>query len=687
MRTPQPFPLKIAERTLRRQRTDVEARGEVRTLHRGTSAVFYVAGVESPNEEARERLFLLYAQHLERLSQTLEQDHNPARAFEHILAQLNQDLARIGPTLDIRKERAHLFFGLCAKNQLFLSGFGSLLALYLHKTAERRFSVYELHQQLDQGNGTWEKTCNSILDGELHPGDVCYLATPLPEILLPSAGLQDILTTLPAKGALERIEGFVPPAMAFSGLVFQVEEHHRPHLSPLNTLGSLDVLQKTQERTADILGERSPHQSLRHEQSWLGRTDTKALVLRAGQGARLVGGHIGGTFLRVFQTAFSLLHHPKLHAALKKYHKRISSSPILVIIPILFLFLGIGGWHVTQERAVYQHQKEQEIALLNQGREALIQAESNLIYNNKRGATETLLKAKELLQNTTTPLQENSEAFAKTLQDIEKLLEKSEGIIRVTEKRNVPLPDSQEAMSGALLPTPYVVTKSGETFRFDALSGSWMQEETLLSQKPLIITEESPTTFLTLTSGKELLRYDTVTHTEATLVSGVKNQSAVSILKTYNSVLYLLNPNDQQIIKLRQQGSGYEAGTPWIHARSSDISKASSMAIDGSIYLGTPDGIRVFFGGKEQLWSSATLTQPLSTITDLFTTPDQDDLYVLDSEHHRVLVFAKSTGALVAHYLYNENLTGLRVFFSEETKSVTLLTTKGYLEFTAEHTL
>ncbi len=702
MRTPSFLPLKLADLTVRRTRADVEARSILRSLHQDRGAVFCIAGIESPHEEVRERIFLMCAQHIEHLAQTIRDDHNPARAFEHMLAKVNDDFARLGPELELRKDKCHVIFAVCAKNQLFLSGFGNLLALFLHKTADRRFSIYELHTQLGEENASWEKPCSVVLDGELHEGDVFYVATHVPATMLSPATLQDILVTLPAKGALERIEGFIPPAMPFAGVAIQVSSPEHAGNIRINPLGSLDVLQKNQERTADVLGERPPQrkETGTARTAWMGRTDVRAVLAHTGE--IIWNGIKGGatqlmrgvamlfTFIkeRVLKYRGRRATRTKESTAFTRKLSRATASPLIIVLVVAALVLaGGGGWFLYRQSSNERAQNTTFSTNITKIEEYLAQAEGSLIYNNTAGATQALQSAQTLLAETHPATEEQQNTFATTTEKVTTLLEKSQGITRVSPTVLASLPEGKQAVTGVTTNSAYLFSAGLEVFRFNGLNAAWEAQPVTLGvvAAPKLSTQETATSTLLVDSTNRLARYQQATQTLNPLASGVDGLKSVEDMQVYNNALYILVAADQQIVKMRPQGDGYEAGTAWINARSSDLTDAKALTVDGSVYILTSNNVRVFFSGKEQTWTLGTLNTPLNNPVDIFTTPESKELSILDPQNKRIIIVDKTTGTIVAQYVNDAFAQGITLSVDETANTMSVLTPTSLLQFTPNH--
>jgi hypothetical protein len=103
-------------------------------------------------------------------------------------------------------------------------------------------------------------------------------------------------------------------------------------------------------------------------------------------------------------------------------------------------------------------------------------------------------------------------------------------------------------------------------------------------------------------------------------------------------------------------GSSYPAAATGYLAAPQDLSKVTSMYIDGEVYLADADVVERFVGGSTGGWALASpgddVLRPNRNYT-LIDSPDprrQGTLYVYDAANGRVLAFDKLTGAYQAQY-------------------------------------
>ncbi len=114
----------------------------------------------------------------------------------------------------------------------------------------------------------------------------------------------------------------------------------------------------------------------------------------------------------------------------------------------------------------------------------------------------------------------------------------------------------------------------------------------------------------------------------------------------YGGKLYSLS-SPFAIYKHSKTQLGYDRGLSWIRSIADPIESPKDIAIDGSIYVLTPNSVHLFLKGSEQSFRLGPIDPPLSDATALWTSAQSDYLYILEPSQARILVFTKS-GSFVA---------------------------------------
>jgi hypothetical protein len=121
-------------------------------------------------------------------------------------------------------------------------------------------------------------------------------------------------------------------------------------------------------------------------------------------------------------------------------------------------------------------------------------------------------------------------------------------------------------------------------------------------------------------------------------------QSAVD-LATYSTKIYLLDPEGDSIWKYTRGTVGYGSANSYMGEDEVDLTDAVSIAIDGTVWVLHDDGsISRILSGEAVAYS--ILKAPLTSIagaTDIYTELEINQIYVVDPENDRILMYDKSS--------------------------------------------
>lgn len=121
-------------------------------------------------------------------------------------------------------------------------------------------------------------------------------------------------------------------------------------------------------------------------------------------------------------------------------------------------------------------------------------------------------------------------------------------------------------------------------------------------------------------------------------------QSAIDVA-TYSTKIYLLDPEGDNIWKYTRGTVGFGVANSYMTEGEVDLTDAVSMAIDGTVWVLHDDGtISRILSGEAVSYSilKAPLTS-LSGATDIYTELEINQIYVVDPENNRILMFDKSS--------------------------------------------
>jgi len=121
-------------------------------------------------------------------------------------------------------------------------------------------------------------------------------------------------------------------------------------------------------------------------------------------------------------------------------------------------------------------------------------------------------------------------------------------------------------------------------------------------------------------------------------------------LGVYFGNIYVLDKDGKQINKFVQTSSGFGQANYFASGTEPDLASATSIAIDGAIWILFKDGtIEKFTKGKADTFAIAGLDKGFSSPSRIYTTVDFSNVYILDSGRSRIVVLDK-TGSYKAQY-------------------------------------
>lgn len=125
-----------------------------------------------------------------------------------------------------------------------------------------------------------------------------------------------------------------------------------------------------------------------------------------------------------------------------------------------------------------------------------------------------------------------------------------------------------------------------------------------------------------------------------------------SLLSVFAENIYVLSKKQNNIYKLVTQDNQNFQTAPYLAQDiSADFSTAVDLSIDGFIYILHLDGkIDRFSGGLPTDFHIKNLDTPLSNPSKIFSSEENNNLYVLDANQKRIVVFNKQ-GSYLAQYL------------------------------------
>ncbi len=142
-------------------------------------------------------------------------------------------------------------------------------------------------------------------------------------------------------------------------------------------------------------------------------------------------------------------------------------------------------------------------------------------------------------------------------------------------------------------------------------------------------------------------------------------------LGTFSGNFYVLDQKEG-LLKFVPAGDGYATST-YFKEDNPDLSNAISMAIDSSIYILFSNGeLSKYTKGVKDSFTISGVTKPFSSPKNIYTSPEIENLYVLDSTNSRIVKLDKA-GTFVAEYTSDTLKNTKAITISDDEKTAYLL--------------
>ncbi len=693
----------------------------VRPLEGRMGFAFALCDAQGRSAMDAERLRTIIEEHIERLADSFGEDAHAQHRFEQFLASLNETIA-----LTVKNSEWSLpigsflaVVGIAEGETMYLSGNGDVTAMFLHRTPQQRYQVFNLSRSIrtEQALPTWEKAFAVVLDGELHEGDVLCVANRDLQPTIDTDELCSILSTLPPTGAAAKIRQYFPPKGGVSVFVVcatsvgSTFETAKP-----SSERSLTNLHDKRDETTRLLEDQSPRpgnaftiignwlRSRKPKVAGAERPTMPALLRRAAR--------ISGLFLATKTRIASITRHGKSvlpkgidketryaisegvkvradRAATKAFgslRKLPPSSKYLlvaaggVVFALILSISFLSRSHATAELdATYAAQIDQIRDLREQAAAAVIyqdESRARALYQQASALTEVLPADTEERGQSANELKVS---IAQSLDELRRAVNIPDPPL-VTDLAVLGVTDARTLISkDGLL---YVLSADKHVFRIDpaakkaepiiaAIGEVGSAREAALDADRILFLDDRP----------GLSRFDfkdNGLHVSDLLPAAGTSWNDLTI---YADKLYLLETNgtDGQIQRFARAGSGWSAPSPWIRSKAVTLEKARSFAIDATVFILTGSDVVRFSSGGQMGWKPSVVDPPLSSGTDIWTDVSSTWLYVLEPAQKRLLIYTKESGTFTSQIVSPTFENALDVIIDEATKTAYILSgTKLY---------
>jgi len=322
-----------------------------------------------------------------------------------------------------------------------------------------------------------------------------------------------------------------------------------------------------------------------------------------------------------------------------------------VLLGIIGLVVVLGGvlYYESKFRIQAEEDKKYE-QLVYQVKTNIEVAENRFLIGEKTDATDFLNKAAAALQQVETAGYFQSEV-KKLKEEISLYRDNFDAIIRVSN----PTEFIDLSSKGTVDALGMINTEDQKTFiyeprrLFESLLDK-VQEGLTIDPEEIVLAGAELADFNVLsfvTQSGQVIEYSTRNGSfERSKTQDETWKKGVDIKSFNGEYAYILDPSANTIWKYRRLRTGYSGAS--VYTSQGDLSNAVSLTIDGSIYVLLRDGtiLQYLKGALVPMQVRNQPSVPLKNPTRIFTLPEANNLYVLDSSNRRVVVYSKGTGGI-----------------------------------------
>ena len=161
------------------------------------------------------------------------------------------------------------------------------------------------------------------------------------------------------------------------------------------------------------------------------------------------------------------------------------------------------------------------------------------------------------------------------------------------------------------------------------------------------------------------------------LTSPIERDSAwgdVRMIGAYGGNLYVLDTEKSRIWKYIGTDAGFSRMSEYLNPDTfPDLSQATSMAIDGSVWVATADGrVLRFTQGREQTYAIEGVEPSFGTTLAVYTGDTSEYVYIMDSGNTRAVVLDKD-GIYLSQYVWEGDFSPRAIAASETLKKLFFL--------------
>jgi hypothetical protein len=580
---------------------------------------------------------------------------------------------------------------------------GLISAYLLHKTKQNNFktiNIVENTPTTHDNSGNQIKIFSTLLSGTVYHHDKLYFCTELFSNFIPSHKVTQVITNNDVPTSIDYYKRLINnvknnSALTYCSIFITLEEKRTPEDKPISQ-ESMNHLIDTTEKTEKFLTPTLTLNFLGNIRRFISKiASSRKSKIKSPQGQKKVQygfvkylANVTQIILSPIAKLFSFLigvvtgkrkikkseskeDAPKQskHMIKKLFSLNKFSISILVVIVILgaVITASIIWANIAKEQRQIEEQFTANIEVI---KERINNAQVSLIYKNESESLNHILEADKLVME----LRDDQELFS-TQKNA--LIEEISGIKNKLLKIEKSVPQLvTELLQDNLNLNISSYTKLGENNYSSSDNSIYKGTESIGQTQSTIsklIADDEELFALTADNSIYKVVDNSLTNIQATI-----NVSEITDAGLYNGNIYALNFPAKTINKYAGTDSGFRDKVSWLKdAGGFDLSQATSLAIDGNIWVLFNDGrIAKYFSGVKEEFNTPTIEPKLDNPTQIFTALDYNNLYILNNKR---VVIMSNTGNFIKQLTFDTLEHNITNIFVDEQNSTIYLTSANKL--------
>lgn len=332
--------------------------------------------------------------------------------------------------------------------------------------------------------------------------------------------------------------------------------------------------------------------------------------------------------------------HPKqVLSRLSGMHRYSKIIAVVIVVLVIGLFYSVS-W--AKKQAAIKQEEESYAAQVNKVKSLINDAGVSLIYKNENqsmGKIQEATKELNYLPQATTVQQSNFQDLQKQIAELKNKLLHIEKV--------VPQLVTEMSIEGQPVPASSLLLSNGDLYAWGAqqtmvqvnLANKKIGAAIDLAHIPVAAATDGTKAYFVGQDGSLVTVSGQTVQPLTTTVNPLPTDLAV-----YNGNLYVTSKEKQEIDKYLNLGWAFAAPTSWISSLgSANLSTATAMAIDGSIYVLNNDGtINKFHSGAYEAFSNPVIEPAVTNANRIITSTGLNDLYIFDPASKRLIIMNKN---------------------------------------------